>query len=148
MADLLEATDLERNNFNDRFRSDQEEILNFIYLHYVTNRDDTEFWKNFTVNNKMPDFIKKILSKSKNDILEYEDFEGTNIFALENYLFVMQGNGILNLEPYVKEFNNTYSEEENKNYEIFKIKQNLALQASANWEEVLKMIEGQPYASK
>ncbi len=148
IEDLLKATEPDKNNFNAKFRSDQEEILNFIYLHYVTNRDDTEFWKNFTINNKMPDFTKQILSKSKNNILEYKDFEGTNIFALENYLFVMQGNGILNLEPYIKEFNNTYSEEENKNYEIFKIKQNLTLQTSANWQQVLKMIEDRHDAVK
>jgi len=60
----------------------------------------------------------------------------------------MQGNGILNLEPYIKEFNNTYSEEENKNYEIFKIKQNLTLQTSANWQQVLKMIEDRHDAVK
>jgi len=61
IEDLLKATEPDKNNFNAKFRSDQEEILNFIYLHYVTNRDDTEFWKNFTINNKMPDFTKQKL---------------------------------------------------------------------------------------
>lgn len=141
LYDLLNYSDSNKEIFNANYRRDQEEILSFIYVHYLTNRVDTDFWKNFKHNNKTPDFLKPILDKSKHSILEYKDFDNTNIFAMENYLFVMQGNGILNTDPYLKEYAHSYSEAENKNYEMFKIKQNLALQTSTTWEEVLKMIE-------
>jgi len=139
--DLIKADQKNKDEFNYQYRLDQEEILSFIYLHYVTDREDTPFWKNFTENNKMPKFVEDVLEKNKTSMLEYKDFENTKIFALENYLFVMQGNGILNLEPYLNEFQNTYSDEENKNYELFKIRKNLAVQSSADWQEMLEMVE-------
>jgi len=140
--DLLNYSDSNKETFNACYRGDQEEILSFIYIHYLTNRVDTDFWKNFKHNNKTPDFLKPILDKSKHSVLEYKDFDNTNIFALENYLFVMQGNGILDYSPYLDEYNSSFSEEENKNYELFKIKQNLALQSSVDWQDLLKMIDG------
>ena len=140
LDDLLSYSESDKEMFNHRYRMDQEEILSFIYLHYVTNREDTDFWKNFTSNNIAPDFVKDILNKSKGSMLEYSDFDNTSMFALENYLFVLQGNGILNVKPYLEEFKNSYSEAENTNYEMFKIKQNLAAQSSTTWEEVLELI--------
>jgi len=140
--DLINYSQSDRDLFNFTYEKEQEEILDFIYLHYVTNREDTPFWKDFTINNKMSSKLNGILEKSKNNMLEYKDFEDTKMFALENYLFVLQGNGIINNEPYLNEFNNSYSEQENKNYELFKIKQNLALQSSVEWQEFLKMIDG------
>ena len=140
--DLINYSQSDKDLFNFTYEKEQEEILDFIYLHYVTNRDDTPFWKDFTINNKMSSKLNSILEKSKNNMLEYKDFEDTKMFALENYLFVLQGNGIINNDPYLDEFNNSYSEEENKNYELFKIKQNLALQSSVEWQELIKMIDG------
>jgi hypothetical protein len=96
----------------------------------------------------MTRFIEGILEKNKDSMLEYKDFEDTKMFALENYLFVLQGNGILNLDPYLYEFQNTYSDEENKNYELFKIRKSLAGQYSANWQEMLEMVKYQYDADK
>ena len=139
--DLINAGQEEKDSFNHLYSLDQEEILNFIYLHYVTNREDTDFWKHFTENNKMTPWIEEIMEKNKNSMLEYNDFADTKIFALENYLFVMQGNGILNLNPYLEEFDSTYSQEENKNYEMFKLRVSLSLQNSADWQDFLNMME-------
>jgi tryptophan halogenase len=146
--DLINSDQNSKDIFNKQYELEQEEILSFIYLHYVTNREDTLFWKDFTKKNKMTKFIEGILEKNKDSMLEYKDFEDTKMFALENYLFVLQGNGILNLNPYLNEFKDTYSDEENKNYELFKIKKNLALQTSADWQEMLNMIEEQYDAVK
>jgi len=141
LEDLIDAGQEEKDSFNHLYSLDQEEILNFIYLHYITDREDTDFWKYFTKNNKMTPWIEKIMGKNKTSMLEYDDFADTKIFALENFLFVMQGNGILNTSPYLEEFSNTYSQEENKNYELFKIKVNLSLQNSADWHDFLNMVE-------
>ena len=141
--DLINSDQNSKDIFNKQYELEQEEILSFIYLHYVTNREDTPFWKDFTKNNKMTRFIEGVLEKNKDSMLEYKDFEDTKMFALENYLFVLQGNGILNLDPYLYEFQNTCSDEENKNYELFKIRKNLAVQSSADWQEMLEMVEYQ-----
>lgn len=142
IEDLLYANNEYKNSFNEKYKKEQEEILSFIYLHYITNKVDTDFWKNFVNDNEMPELLKNIIDKYNKKILTYEDFNNMDFFALENYLFVLRGNGILNENIYIDEFNNSYSEEENKNYELFKIKQNLALQGSVEWQELLKMIDG------
>lgn len=39
----------------------QDDTFDFVYMHYVTKRDDTEFWSKFTENNKMPENVKKFI---------------------------------------------------------------------------------------
>lgn len=141
IEDLLYANNEYKNSFNEKYKKEQEEILSFIYLHYITNKVDTDFWKNFVNDNEMPELLKNIIDKYNKKILTYEDFNNMDFFALENYLFVLRGNGILNEQAYIDEFNKTYSEQENLNYELFKIKQDLSLQSAISWEEMLDLIE-------
>jgi len=45
-------------------------ILNFIYLHYITKRTDTEFWTNFTADNIVPqgiDYLNKYVKSATID---------------------------------------------------------------------------------
>jgi tryptophan halogenase len=41
-----------QNNFNNDFVTMQIGIISYLHMHYQTNRNDTEFWKNF--NNRHP----------------------------------------------------------------------------------------------
>jgi hypothetical protein len=63
--------------------------MNFIYLHYITKRDDSDFWKNFKHNHPMPDRLKEVWSKIQDCNLRFYDFEGS--FSLFSYLQVCQG---------------------------------------------------------
>jgi hypothetical protein len=38
-----------------------EDVLSFLYYHYMSKREDTDFWKKFTINNVMPDKLKNVL---------------------------------------------------------------------------------------
>jgi tryptophan halogenase len=40
------------DQFNEICRNNMDEVLNFVYLHYITKRDDSDFWKNFKVLKK------------------------------------------------------------------------------------------------
>lgn len=81
--------------FNDLYLHDTQEVVDFVYLHYVTNKQNTSFWKNFTQNNKMPEFVEYILNVIKDRPLIEEDFKGRNIFTIHNYMYVLMGNGLL-----------------------------------------------------
>lgn len=48
------------NAFNHTMHSLNEQILAFIYLHYITSRNDTVFWSKFRENNTPPEAYKPI----------------------------------------------------------------------------------------
>ena len=48
--------------YNHALRHCNEEISNFIHLHYLAKRSDTEFWRQFKEKNNTPDFIKNLIS--------------------------------------------------------------------------------------
>jgi tryptophan 7-halogenase len=50
-----------KDRFNDRCYKTATDILEFIQLHYLTKRDDSEFWRHFRSNNKIINNIKDIL---------------------------------------------------------------------------------------
>ncbi len=80
------------DRYNKKIVKITDEILDFIYLHYVTNRSDTEFWKNFTSNNKMPKNIVNYLNECKEGILNFDYFKYTSsTFDLKSYYAVSAG---------------------------------------------------------
>lgn len=136
---ILSASDEDINEYNYRFKKSQEEIVDFIYLHYICTRKDTDFWKNFTINNLMPNSLSEKIKKADNAELLWKDFEDTNIFGLENYLFVIDGNGIMNYDKYIEKYNGKIKQEEFLNYLRFKINQDQALQYAIDWNAFINI---------
>lgn len=83
------------SDFNQKIVDDSNEIMNFIYMHYVTNKKNTDFWSNFTKNNKMPDFVKKIMKEIKYQIPSFYDTRYLRTFGYSNYLTIIFGNNLV-----------------------------------------------------
>lgn len=49
---------------NNDMKEINEDILAFLYFHYLSRRKDTEFWSNFQTNNYMPEKLLNILNKN------------------------------------------------------------------------------------
>ena len=87
-----------KKKFNEVYLNETQEIVDFLYLHYTTNKENTTFWKNFNKNNKMPKQISYILNICK-DISLNNNFDLFNgIFPLPSYQYVLMGNKIINNE--------------------------------------------------
>ncbi len=56
------------DKYNENVREFHDDTLDFIYLHYITKRDDTEFWSKFTENNVMPERVKKFMEECNHTI--------------------------------------------------------------------------------
>lgn len=84
-----------KKTYNKIIRDLNEEIRDFIYFHYVTKRTDTEFWRDFTKNNKMPDSIRDAMEVWKDKpIVENGDFNGSAwMFGAVNWASVGYGLG-------------------------------------------------------
>ena len=87
-----------KKRFNQIYLKETQQIVDFLYLHYTTNKDNTMFWKNFNKNNKMPKEISYILNICKDINLNnnFKIFDG--VFPVSSYNYILIGNKIINNE--------------------------------------------------
>jgi tryptophan halogenase len=76
-----------QEKLNSDIRDINEDILSFLYLHYMTERKDTDFWTNFEVYNKMPE---KLEDRLLGDLSGYN----FNIFSDESWDAILTGTRI------------------------------------------------------
>jgi len=96
---LFDASDSLKESFNLTMGNSNDDILGFLYLHYLTKRNDSSFWINFKSNTKVPEKLKEKLFHLKEKNLIYTNFEPEKSFAsfsFLNYLVVSYGLNLLN----------------------------------------------------
>ena len=91
-------------HFNARFAEVNDQIVDFVYFHYMSNRDDTEFWKKFNDLDSAPVNVQKIMKEWEYRLPQYDDHLG-KLFPLLSWLSI--GRGIGRLDS--KLFNDAYS---------------------------------------
>jgi tryptophan halogenase len=100
------------DDFNESFEDINEQVLSFIYFHYMSGREDTDFWKKFS-KEKAPKYLKNIYDKSDFRLLQYSDFL-TSIWPIESWYQVGIGTDQLNIFKFSKasgfyNYTSTYS---------------------------------------
>jgi tryptophan halogenase len=111
-----------RDHINKKCLKDSEAIKDFIYLHYMTNKTNNDFWKNFTLNNKMPDSLKEIYQK----IIDLDEIKVYDLMWPEySYYIVANGNGIMN-EDNLSDFAKSYEKFNKEIQENFKVEKALS----------------------
>jgi tryptophan halogenase len=93
MQHLVNYTDASIKDYNNSFASIMENIRDFIVLHYVTNKTNTEFWKNIR-SLELPDSLKSKLDKWRHRLPVSEDFNNMSnyiLFTPANFILVMEG---------------------------------------------------------
>lgn len=88
------------DEFNEDFCKLNESVFSFIYFHYMSGRDDTEFWKKFTKENS-PDILKKVYNISDFRLVQSNDFNGF-LWPLDSWIHVGLGTNQLNLNRFSK----------------------------------------------
>lgn len=71
------------------------EIRDFLYLHYITNRSDSEFWRNFQNNNPMIDSVQETLDWLRETKTVDVDI-GKKYFSIQSWMQVADGLQLLN----------------------------------------------------
>lgn len=96
--------------FNEIITNTMDEILYFVYLHYITKRKDTEFWKRFNKDYPCPPEFKPVLKAIKNNDLKHYDIKSTNRiqpgFSVTSYLQIANGLKLFNKKINIKEYEN------------------------------------------
>lgn len=95
------------NDYNKNIKEVIENIRDFIVLHYINNKNNTEFWKNI-LTLEIPDSLKNNLEKWKTKMPINEDFSGISsykMFGAHNFILVLQGLNLFNNDAISKEYN-------------------------------------------
>ena len=92
-----------------------ENIRDFVFVHYMVKRKDTEFWKKVT-SLQPPETLKQNLKRWKHRLPIKEDFNQTEyyLFFEQNWASVLWGLDLFDKESIKKEYNGY--DKEWKNY--------------------------------
>ena len=103
------------NYYNKQVNFIMDNIRDFIVLHYITKRQDTNFWKDIN-NNEIPDSLKDNLHKWKCRLPIREDFLQSNylLFYECNWINILYGLKLLNINNLKKDISYLNKEALNK----------------------------------
>lgn len=94
------------NDYNKSFLDIVENIRDFIALHYMTKKSNTEFWRSFSKEN-VPDSLLEKLDIWKHKLPIHEDFKNLSdyiLFREDNFTLVLHGLGLFDIESIKKEY--------------------------------------------
>ena len=83
------------NRFNERVNRIHDDTKNFIYLHYLTKRNDSEFWKSFKNKNKKIEIVGKFLEECNHTIPDKQFIDSiSNIYSIHSWHSIGAGLGL------------------------------------------------------
>jgi tryptophan halogenase len=95
--------------FNETMKNSLEEVLYFVYLHYLTKRQDTKFWREFREKNPPPLGFQDRLELIKENNYRFLNIRANKVmawFELSSYLQVANGIGIFEKEMCMSGYEN------------------------------------------
>ena len=123
------------NNYNNYTSKIFENYRDFLNIHYMAGRQDTEFWKYMSSEKSKTDKVNNLIEICKHRIPNQKDFELIDGGAgYDIWIFVMAGIGLVTQDLCKKElenhktFLNHHAMDEYKNEVIFEHKKNLSYQ--------------------
>jgi len=132
--------------YNKSFTNMVENIRDFICLHYITKKNNTEFWKN-NLKTDIPDSLKYNLEKWKNKLPIREDFVGNSnytMFGPNNFITVMAGLDLFNKSAILDEYNFLSKNLKNiTEYILFKITESENSENYLTHKQILKIIRNE-----
>lgn len=94
----------------EKYNKDVNDILinirDFVILHYVTTKTNTQFWKDVS-NMPLPDTLRENLAKWKKNMPIADDFSGSTAYKLfsdGHYLQILNGLGLFDREAIAQEY--------------------------------------------
>lgn len=129
------------NIYNKQFVDVFQNTIDFIQLHYITKRDDTEFWK-YCKTLKLTDFNRETLEIFKKSMPVSTIFTKPYIlFRNTNWFLVLNGLGILDREKLIKQWNSlSKTVQLEAAVKLYVIKNNNATETPLSHRDALKSI--------
>lgn len=110
-----------KDKINRRHQSMNDNTLGFVYFHYITKRTDTEFWSNFTKDNKIPESLHSLMDESQYTIPSHNMFKDIGLdWAAKSFLACGNGQKFFNPEHAKKLFDSFYQGRRKEEYDLVK----------------------------
>lgn len=95
---------IEIDTFNNKMQKIMENIRDFVVLHYLVDREDTDFWKSMK-NVEIPETLKNNLNIWKNRMAIRDDFKDPDylLFREDNFNAVMYALGLFDKDSVNKQ---------------------------------------------
>lgn len=106
MHRILGYTETSRDSYNKSFSEMSINIRDFIALHYITKKNNSEFWRDVS-NIELPESLHVKLEHWKNNLPIMEDFSGITDYWMFNdahHIVVMHGLGLFNTNSIKKQY--------------------------------------------
>lgn len=95
-----------RNIFNHRMRKMYDDVKDFLVMHYMGGRNDSEFWKYIKTGATRTEFVSNLLEMAKVKMPTINDFPNYNGSAgWPLYSYVMAGLNLFNKDVAINELN-------------------------------------------
>jgi tryptophan halogenase len=106
MHKITNYSEKEIDSYNKSFISIMENIRDYLVLHYITKKNNTQFWIDVG-NIKLPESLENNLQIWKNKMPIREDFKNQSPYCLfweDNFIFIMHGLKLFNIDAIKKEY--------------------------------------------
>jgi tryptophan halogenase len=106
MHKLLNYSEKDIKTYNNSFTSIMNNLRDFIFLHYITKKETTDFWKDVR-GITPPNSLLNSLELWKNKLPIKEDFSNQSQYCLfwdDNFTVVMHGLGLFNIDSIKAEY--------------------------------------------
>lgn len=124
---LLEVPKSEKQRISKHNAMLTQEIAEFLYLHYLSDRSDTEFWKQFHLGApEIPDFVSEMMQICSYRLPDRRDFLGRQGFSSYNWMAVIDGNGLIPPNQYDALYQ---SKTRNRAEEYLSLRRNIGIEA-------------------
>ena len=112
MHRLPNYTDQTINKYNKDISDILTNIRDFVILHYVTKKDNTQFWRDMQ-QLELPESLANNLKHWENNLPIMEDFRGVTdyiMFRDAHYIHILNGLKLFNLDKIKQEYNMMHPE--------------------------------------
>ena len=143
VSQLFNNSENARKYYNSRFCEWWEQTADFIFLHYMGKRNDTDFWKHYTEN--VPDSIKEVFARWESSIPTFNEFSSITDdrgFALQSWFDVSYGLDLINFNRISYAFEKNEWSEYNEWFNNIKNNQKMLSETSMNHGEMIKVLNG------
>lgn len=84
---MISLNQKEIDAVNRKYVETTEQVVSFLHFHYLTERDDSDFWTQFSKVNERPEYLTNLMKKLSGRVPEYDDFD-PRFFDLTSWMYV------------------------------------------------------------